>query len=234
MALPKSRPWETENKKLTQAATFLRLRIVAGLLNTNNAVKAQQITCLAAHFRLLRDRQGSAIAKKLQKEQNFCFHNRQIAVTGARSHEKRVNSPSEGKGQTLQRSKKANRTKPHEPARLTGQTLRKTLLPPATTTEQTPVKTTRPDNSNRANLKLYTKKVRRFSADFFKKIINYTSEASHSTMQLFRNGLESGASALTIRNFASPSAVFQTSVRKRTPGRTGEVKRHLKRVIASG
>ena len=68
----------------------------------------------------------------------------------------------------------------------------------------------------------------------FQERIRYASERSHSTMQLFKNGLESGASALTIRNLASPSAVFQTSVRKRTPGRTGEVKRHLKRVIASG
>ena len=72
------------------------------------------------------------------------------------------------------------------------------------------------------------------SADLFKKIIHYASEVSHSTMQLFKNGLESGASALTIRNLASPSAVLQTSMRKRTPGRTGEVNRHLKRVIASG
>ena len=72
------------------------------------------------------------------------------------------------------------------------------------------------------------------SAGLFKKIIHYASEVSHSTIQLFKNGLESGASALTIRNLASPSAVLQTSVRKRTPGRTGEVKRHLKRVIALG
>ena len=80
-----------------------------------------------------------------------------------------------------------------------------------------------------------TKKVRRnFSADPSKKMNRYASEGSHSTMQLFKNGLESGASALTIRNLASPSAVLQTSVRKRTPGRTGEAKRHLKRVIASG
>lgn len=75
---------------------------------------------------------------------------------------------------------------------------------------------------------------RNFSADPSKKINRYAIEASHSTMQLFRNGLESGASALTMRNLASPSAVFQTSVRRRTPGRTGDVKRHLKRVIASG
>lgn len=75
---------------------------------------------------------------------------------------------------------------------------------------------------------------RNFSADPSKKINRYAIEASHSTMQLFRNGLESGTSALTMRNLASPSAVFQTSVRRRTPGRTGEVKRHLKRVIASG
>lgn len=114
MAPPKSRPWKAENKKLTQTATFLRLRIAAGLLNANNAVKAQQIICFAAHFRLLRGRQGSAIAKKLQKEQNYCFHNRQIAVTGARSHEKRVNSPSEGKGQTLQKKQEG---KPHKTTR---------------------------------------------------------------------------------------------------------------------
>lgn len=78
------------------------------------------------------------------------------------------------------------------------------------------------------------KKVRRGFGGPFQERIRYASERSHSTMQLFKNGLESGASALTIRNLASPSAVFQTSVRKRTPGRTGEVKRHLKRVIASG
>ncbi len=78
------------------------------------------------------------------------------------------------------------------------------------------------------------KKVRRGFGGPFQERIRYASEGSHSTMQLFKNGLESGASALTMRNLASPSAVFQTSVRKRTPGRTGEVKRHLKRVIASG
>lgn len=78
------------------------------------------------------------------------------------------------------------------------------------------------------------KKVRRGFGGPFQERIRYASEGSHSTMQLFKNGLESGASALTIRNLASPSAVLQTSVRKRTPGRTGEVKRHLKRVIASG
>ena len=78
------------------------------------------------------------------------------------------------------------------------------------------------------------KKVRRGFGGPFQERIRYASEESYSTMQLFKNGLESGASALTMRNLASPSAVFQTSVRKRTPGRTGEVKRHLKRVIASG
>ena len=53
-------------------------------------------------------------------------------------------------------------------------------------------------------------------------------------MPWFKSGLDSGASALTMRNCASPSPVFHTMVRRRTPGRTGEVKRHLKRVIASG
>lgn len=78
------------------------------------------------------------------------------------------------------------------------------------------------------------KKARRGFGGPFQERIRYASEGSHSTMQLFKNGLESGASALTIRNLASPSAVLQASMRKRTPGRTGEVNRHLKRVIASG
>lgn len=157
---------------MTQAATFLRLRIVAGLLNANNAVKAQQIICLAAHFRLLRDRQGSAIAKKLQKEQNFCFHNRQIAVTGARSHEKRVNSPSEGKGQTLQKSKKANRTKPHEPARLIGQTLRKAQIAASKDNGTAPCKnhTARQQQSGKSHEReLYTKKSADFRRTFSKR-----------------------------------------------------------------
>lgn len=171
-------------------------------------------------------------------------------------------------GQRASPPKKSKKAKPHEPARLTGQTLRKRRVL-ATAAGQNPrnshesqrgqegpAKTTRPLASvagqvsrRRATKKggpqdkkrelqyryrAQEKRSAEASADLFKKIIHYASEVSHSTMQLFKNGLESGASALTIRNLASPSAVLQTSVRKRTPGRTGEVKRHLKRVIASG
>ena len=170
-------------------------------------------------------------------------------------------------GQRASPQKKARKQKPHEPARLTGQTLRKRRVL-ATAAGQNPrnshesqrgqegpAKTTRPQhrwrgkshegglqNKGSARQKrelqyrygAQEKRSAEASADLFKKIIHYASEVSHSTMQLFKNGLKSGASALTIRNLASPSAVLQTSVRKRTPGRTGEVKRHLKRVIASG
>lgn len=73
MAPPKSRPWETENKKLTQAATFLRLRIVAGLLNANNAVKAQQIICLAAHFRLFKGQARIRNRKKVAEGAELLF-----------------------------------------------------------------------------------------------------------------------------------------------------------------
>ena len=171
-------------------------------------------------------------------------------------------------GQRASPPKKSKKAKPHEPARLTGQTLRKRRVL-ATAAGQNPRNShksqrgqegprknhTTPSNGSEANLTkgdykaggsarqkrelqcrygAQEKRSAEASADLFKKIIHYASEVSHSTMQLFKNGLESGASALTIRNLASPSAVLQTSVRKRTPGRTGEVKRHLKRVIASG
>ena len=221
---------------------------------------------LSGRFRFTRLKNEPLIAKKLQRCRNFCFHDGRIATTGTRPYEKRVKSPSKGK-RAYPKSKKA---KPHEPARLTGQTMRKRRVL-ATAAGQNPRNshesqrgqegprknhTTPPSNGGGANLTkeglqnkgvrkkkreglqyrygAARKKVRRGFGGPFQERIHYASEASHSTMQLFRNGLESGASALTIRNFASPSAVFQTSVRKRTPGRTGEVKRHLKRVIASG
>ena len=171
-------------------------------------------------------------------------------------------------GQRASPPKKSKKAKPHEPARLTGQTLRKRRVL-ATAAGQNPRNShesqrgqegprknhTTPSNGGGANLTKEGYKTRGLARQKkgscntdmgrkkkgppifggpFQERIRYASEVSHSTMQLFKNGLESGASALTIRNLASPSVVFQTSVRKRTPGRTGEVKRHLKRVIASG
>lgn len=215
---------------------------------------------LSGRFRIARLKNEPLIAKKLQKERDFCFHNGQIATTGTRPYEKRVKSPSKGK-RASPPQKKSKKAKPHEPARLTGQTLRKRRIL-ATAAGQNPRNSHEsqrgqegprknhmtPSNGGGANLTKEDykkgggcntdmgrkKKVRRGFGGPFQERIRYASEGSHSTMQLFKNGLESGASALTIRNLASPSAVFQTSVRKRTPGRTGEVKRHLKRVIASG
>lgn len=72
--------------------------------------KRSNILCLAVHFRLLGGRQGSAIAKKLQKERDFCFHNGQITTTGTRSYEKRVKSPSKGKRAYLHKARRQNHT----------------------------------------------------------------------------------------------------------------------------
>ena len=58
----------------------------------------------------------------MQRCRNFCFHDGRIATAGTRPYEKRVKSPSKGKRASPKKSKKA---KPHEPAGLTGQTLRK-------------------------------------------------------------------------------------------------------------
>ena len=256
--------------------------IVARPLNANKAAKAQQYSLFGGPFPPFRGRQGSAIAKKLQKERDFCFCNGQITTTGTRPYEKRVDSPREGKSadphKASSKTTRASKANSAESAKGTGYQQRRRGRTRETHTS--PSEADRTDSvkgAGRATCNdsgadprkkphgpqqrwrgkshdggiqdkvgpqdkgpqyrygTQDKKVRRnFSADPSKKINRYAIEASHSTMQLFRNGLESGASALTIRNFASPSAVFQTSVRKRTPGRTGEVKRHLKRVIASG
>ena len=215
---------------------------------------------LSGRFHFARLKKEPLIAKKLQKERDFCFRNGQIATTGTRPFEKRVKSPSKGK----RASPKKQEGETHEPTRLTGQTLRKRRVL-ATAAGQNPrnshesqrgqERPRTPSNGGGANLtkgatkqrestrqkgvviqiwSARKKKVRRGFGGPFQERIRYASEGSHSTIQLFKNGLESGASALTIRNLASPSAVLQTSVRKRTPGRTGEVKRHSKRVIASG
>lgn len=52
---------------------------------------------LSGRFRFARLKNEPLIAKKLQKERDFCFHNGQIATTGTRPYEKRVKSPSKGK-----------------------------------------------------------------------------------------------------------------------------------------
>ena len=56
-----------KNKISGFSATFLRLRIVAGLLNVDNVAKAQQINCLTARFRLLKageDPQSQKVAER--------------------------------------------------------------------------------------------------------------------------------------------------------------------------
>lgn len=82
MAPLRSRLRETENKNSTQTATFLRLAIVASSPIANRGTKTQVICRVKAPFSLCRDREGFAIAKKLQRCRDFCFHDGRIASTG--------------------------------------------------------------------------------------------------------------------------------------------------------
>lgn len=56
-----------KNKISGFSATFLRLRIVAGLLNVDNVAKAQQINCLTARFRLLKAGEDPQSQKSCRK-----------------------------------------------------------------------------------------------------------------------------------------------------------------------
>ena len=62
-----------KNKNPGFSATFLRLRIVAGLSNVENIAKAQQIDCLAAHFRLLKTGEDPQSKKSCRKAGIFVF-----------------------------------------------------------------------------------------------------------------------------------------------------------------
>lgn len=70
---------------------------------------------LSGRFRFVRLKNEPLIAKKLQKERDFCFHNRQIATTRTRPYEKRVKSPSKGKKGIPPPKKKSKKAKPHDP-----------------------------------------------------------------------------------------------------------------------
>ena len=82
MAPLRSRLRETENKNSTQTATFLRLAIVASSPIANRGTKTQVICRVKAPFSLCGDREEFAIAKKLQRCRDFCFHDGRIASTG--------------------------------------------------------------------------------------------------------------------------------------------------------
>lgn len=71
--------------------------------------KAAGNPSLSGRFHFARLKNEPLIAKKLQKERDFCFHNGQIATTGTRPNEKRVKSPSKGKGHT-QKARRQNHT----------------------------------------------------------------------------------------------------------------------------
>ena len=76
-----------KNKISGFSATFLRLRIVAGLLNVDNVAKAQQINCLTAHFQLLKagedpQSQKSCRKSKILFSKRVGCRNEVIAVMG--------------------------------------------------------------------------------------------------------------------------------------------------------
>ena len=122
MAPLRSRLRETENKNSTQTATFFAIGNCCEPSDRRSRYKAAGNPPLSGRFHFARLKNEPLIAKKLQRCRNFCFHDGRIATAGTRPYEKRVKSPSKGKRASPKKSKKA---KPHEPARLTGQTLRK-------------------------------------------------------------------------------------------------------------
>ena len=73
---------ETQNKIADQIATFLRLGIAAWPLIADLGTKEQEISRKSTHSRFAGNGKESAIAKKLQRNRNFCFHNRRTAATG--------------------------------------------------------------------------------------------------------------------------------------------------------
>ena len=81
-SLPRGPSQEPRNKKSVRIATFLRLAIVASSPIANRGTKTQAICRVKAPISLCRDREGFAIAKKLQRCRDFCFHDGRIASTG--------------------------------------------------------------------------------------------------------------------------------------------------------
>ena len=81
-ALPRGPSQEPRNKKSVRIATFLRLAIVASSPIANRGTKTQAICRVKAPISLCRDREGFAIAKKLQRCRVFCFHDGWIVPTG--------------------------------------------------------------------------------------------------------------------------------------------------------
>ena len=78
-----SKPFqESGNKKSVRIATFLRLAIVASSPIANRGTKTQVICRVKAPFSLCGDREEFAIAKKLQRCRDFCFHDGRIVPTG--------------------------------------------------------------------------------------------------------------------------------------------------------
>ncbi len=70
-----------KNKISGFSVTFLRLRIVAGLFECRQRRKSTSNKLLDGPFPTFEGGRGSAIAKKLQKEQDFCFQNEWAAAT---------------------------------------------------------------------------------------------------------------------------------------------------------
>ncbi len=122
MAPLRSRLRETENKKFDSNCNFFAIGNCCEPSDRRSRYKAAGNPPLSGRFRFTRLKNEPLIAKKLQKERDFCFHNGQIATTGTRPYEKRVKSPSKGKRASPQKKQEGET---HEPTRLTGQTLRK-------------------------------------------------------------------------------------------------------------
>ena len=112
---------EDRKQKFDSNCNFFAIGNCCEPSDRRSKYKAAGNPSLSGRFHFARLKNEPLIAKKLQKERDFCFHNGQIATTGTRPYEKHVKSPSKGK----RASPKKQEGETHEPTRLTGQTLRK-------------------------------------------------------------------------------------------------------------
>ena len=71
-----------ETKNRSELQLLLRLAIVASSPIANRGTKTQVICRVKAPFSLCGDREEFAIAKKLQRCRDFCFHDGRIVPTG--------------------------------------------------------------------------------------------------------------------------------------------------------
>lgn len=98
----------TQKQKIGPNCNFFAIGNCCEPSDRRSRYKAAGNPPLSGRFRFTRLKNEPLIAKKLQKERDFCFHNGQIATTGTRPYEKRVKSPSKGKRASPKKARRRN------------------------------------------------------------------------------------------------------------------------------